>query len=248
MNRDLIQWNRAQYWDKPWNPIVGCVPVSPACAHCYANTIANRFGMGDFSKPHATSRTNPQKTGVVFCGNMTDLFGEWVSQEESVRFIGKCIPHLNPHLWLTKRVERMERAVGDEYFYVGEDLREYLGNHFFGFTAENQEMFDDRWHDWRVFRPGWENGWLSAEPLLGPISINLHMTEDRDLFKWVVVGCESGPKRRPCKMEWVEEIVHDCKVRNIPVFVKQLDIDGECVRDIEKFPPHLRIRQVPWKK
>lgn len=35
--------------------------------------------------------------------------------------------------------------------------------------------------------------------------------------------------------------------RGIPVFVKQLDIGGVCVREIEKFPENLRIRQVPWE-
>ena len=34
----------------------------------------------------------------------------------------------------------------------------------------------------------------------------------------------------------------------IPVFVKQLDLDGRCETDINKFPAHLRIRQVPWAK
>ena len=64
--------------------------------------------------------------------------------------------------------------------------------------------------------------------------------------RWLVVGCESGPKRRPCKIEWVESIVEQCRAANIPVFVKQLDIGDNCVTDINKFPAHLRIRQVPW--
>ena len=34
---------------------------------------------------------------------------------------------------------------------------------------------------------------------------------------------------------------------NIPVFVKQLDIGGKCVTDINKFPAHLQIRQIPWR-
>lgn len=33
---NLIQWPRAQYWDKAWNPIIGCKPCSPACENCYA--------------------------------------------------------------------------------------------------------------------------------------------------------------------------------------------------------------------
>jgi protein gp37 len=61
-----------------------------------------------------------------------------------------------------------------------------------------------------------------------------------------VVGCESGPNRRPCKIEWVEHIVDQCRRNHVPVFVKQLGIGGKCVTDISRFPSHLRIRQVPW--
>ena len=64
--------------------------------------------------------------------------------------------------------------------------------------------------------------------------------------KWVVVGAESGHNRRPCKIEWVESIVEQCQKYRVSVFVKQLDINGELVKNISKFPTHLQIRQVPW--
>lgn len=28
MNDGVIQWPRAEYWDRPWNPVVGCQAVS----------------------------------------------------------------------------------------------------------------------------------------------------------------------------------------------------------------------------
>lgn len=34
----------------------------------------------------------------------------------------------------------------------------------------------------------------------------------------------------------------------VPVFVKQLEINGKLVKDINKFPPELQIRQIPWKR
>lgn len=92
------------------------------------------------------------------------------------------------------------------------------------------------------------HGWLSAEPLLGPIDLRLGYVAPEDIpFEWVVVGCESGPNRRPCSKKWVRQIVHQCRALGIKVFVKQLDIDGKCVTDINKFPEDLRIRQVPWE-
>lgn len=97
--------------------------------------------------------------------------------------------------------------------------------------------------------------WLSLEPLLGPIDFREAMAVCNDIgddfrraVDWVVVGAESGPNRRPCKLEWVELIVRQCREAGVPVFVKQLEIAGKLVKDINKFPPELQIRQVPWKK
>ena len=241
----LIQWPRAKYWDKAWNPVVGCHPCSPACDNCYARAWARRFGQG--FEPHASSHVNPPlKGGVVFCGNVTDMFGTW-------RRIGAVYfdvlstifsnNQVKTWLWLTKRVGRM--AVTLER--LRENHRTMLGNHYFGFTAENQEWYDRRFVDY-VKIPAIFNGWLSAEPLLGPIDLGLddECSHESSLYQWVVVGCESGPARRPCKLEWVESIVEQCRAADVPVFVKQLDIDGKCVTDIDRFPAHLRIRQVPW--
>jgi len=65
---------------------------------------------------------------------------------------------------------------------------------------------------------------------------------------WVIIGAESGPKRRPCKLEYVYSIAEQCKEAGVLLFIKQLDIDGKLVRDIEKFPKDLRIRQMPGKE
>lgn len=61
----------------------------------------------------------------------------------------------------------------------------------------------------------------------------------------VIIGAESGPNRRPCKIEWVRDLVEQCQAADIPLFLKQLDRDGKVVKDINKFPVDLRIRQWP---
>lgn len=246
---ELIQWPRAQYWDKCWNPFIGCKPCSPACEHCYAAAWAKRFGQS--FEPHNTKQ-RPPCSGVVFCGNMTDLFGEWVPCEVSAYYITTVATnaHKATYLWLTKRVERMVEAVRDGWPQSGLKVSDFnLKTQYFGFTAENQEWYDKRFETWRADAPFGVNGWLSAEPLLGPIDLHLGYIAPEDLpFKWVATGCESGPNRRPCKIEWIESIVDQCRAREIPVFVKQLDINGKCERDITKFPKHLQIRQVPRAK
>ena len=62
---------------------------------------------------------------------------------------------------------------------------------------------------------------------------------------WVIVGGESGPKRREMKLQWVRDIVAQCQTAGVAVFVKQLHIDGKLVKDIEQFPEDLQIREYP---
>ena len=35
--------SKIEWTDATWNPIRGCTKVSPGCAHCYAETFAERF-------------------------------------------------------------------------------------------------------------------------------------------------------------------------------------------------------------
>jgi protein gp37 len=37
-DKSTIEWT-----DATWNPVTGCNKVSPGCAHCYAETFAERF-------------------------------------------------------------------------------------------------------------------------------------------------------------------------------------------------------------
>ena len=37
-DRSRIEWT-----DATWNPVRGCTKISPGCAHCYAETFAERF-------------------------------------------------------------------------------------------------------------------------------------------------------------------------------------------------------------
>lgn len=39
---------------------------------------------------------------------------------------------------------------------------------------------------------------------------------------WVIVGGESGRHARPCRIEWIRDIVRQCQAAGVPVFVKQV--------------------------
>jgi len=101
-------------------------------------------------------------------------------------------------------------------------------------SAEDQQRADERIPE-LLNIPAVVRG-LSLEPLLGPINIFKHCdwcgaeiadhdceTIDDDYkIDWVIVGGESGPKARPCNIEWVRSIKDQCAAAGVDCFVKQL--------------------------
>ena len=106
-------------------------------------------------------------------------------------------------------------------------------------TVEDQERADERISHLLVTPAAVH--FLSIEPMLGPVNILPWLYN----IDWVIVGAESGAKRRPMKLEWVRAIVDQCRMADVPVFVKQLHIDGTPVKNIEQFPEDLQIQEYP---
>lgn len=241
----IDDWGKgAKYWDNAYNPMVGCRKCSEGCVNCYAESIAMRFPElqdvnGGFM-PHSPKKDKkPPKNGVVFVGNMTDIFGDWNGNMTIYNWL-YCLSKTAINLVLTKRSEQIID------FVRWESLNDYpriedCENIWLGVTAENQKRLELRWRnltEWQGKR------WLSIEPLLEKLDLEASFCNMS--IDWVVVGAESGTNRRSCSLDWVRQIVRQCKKANVPVFVKQLDIDGKLVKEIHEFPEDLQIRQVPW--
>ena len=89
---------------------------------------------------------------------------------------------------------------------------------------------------------------VSAEPLLGPISFSsadCEWWESANQPFWVIVGCESGPGRRPMQAEWAASIADQCRSVGVPCFIKQMEVGGKVTHDVNMFPQHLRVRMFP---
>lgn len=117
---------------------------------------------------------------------------------------------------------------------------------------------------------------VSVEPLLGPVDLTRcwDREERRRLnalagrydtgaqsatgrVDWVIVGGESGPGARPCRVECVRSIVKQCQSASVPCLVKQLGanvVDGADGRvrlrdrkggDMSEWPANLRVREFP---
>jgi protein gp37 len=52
---------RSAWWDKTWDPIGGCSPISPGCANCYAAALAANYSQYGRTNPDIT----PLHPGVV---------------------------------------------------------------------------------------------------------------------------------------------------------------------------------------
>lgn len=113
-----------------------------------------------------------------------------------------------------------------------------LPNVWLGVSCEDQKTADERIPI--LLQTPSAVRWVSAEPVLGPIQITpylepviLHKSDGGKGYRagrkvlepalnWVVVGGESGPHARECRIDWIRSLVHQCREAGIPVFVKQL--------------------------
>lgn len=129
-----------------------------------------------------------------------------------------------------------------------------LPNVHIGVSVEDQERADERISD--LVRIPAAIRFLSCEPLLGPVTIGLMGTLPKDDFPnytmvwerigWVIVGSESGPRRRPMETAWARAIVDECLGARVPVFTKQIATPGHAKGgDPAHWPPGDWPRQFP---
>jgi protein gp37 len=68
-------------------------------------------------------------------------------------------------------------------------------------------------------------GWRRSQHIVEQIDVRIRTNlrcPSWGPIGWIIISCESGPKRRPCKLEWVKAIVEQCDAAGVPVFVKQI--------------------------
>lgn len=210
-DRSRIEWTEAS-----WNPVTGCTKVSPGCAHCYAETFAERF-RGVIGHPYEHGfdlQLRPERLRLpltwtrprrVFVNSMSDLFHPDVPES----FVLQAFETMRQAHWhqfqlLTKRPDRAA------------DLVAYLGpwpnNVWIGASVEYQR-WTSRVDD--LLRVPASIRFLSCEPLLGSLHLALKGVS------WVIVGGESGARARPMKPEWAMQVRDQCLEQGVPFFFKQ---------------------------
>jgi len=240
--------NSAIEWtDNTFNPWWGCIKVSPGCSNCYAERLANRYAEGTWG-PVATSRrltfgekhwAEPLKWNRdaevngkrkrVFCLSMGDVFEDHPALSPLRDRLWSLIEQTQWLDWqlLTKRPENIRAFLPDRW------LLDFPQNVWMGVSAENQEMFNMRWPilDSETHGLNVPVLFISLEPLLGPINLEIALSEDdlgdeehtwwTRMADWVIVGGESGPRSRSIQKEWVLSIRNQCVEAGVLFFFKQ---------------------------
>src|ERR1017187_805609 len=217
----MIDKSQIEWTDATWNPIRGCTKISPGCAHCYAETFAERF-RGVPGHPYEQGfdlRLVPEKLAdplkwprprMVFVNSMSDLFHNDVPEDyiqEVVRVM--LLADWHTYQVLTKRSERMRELLQTSLRHAAAAPQIW-----WGVSVENRRDGLPRVDDLRASPAA--TRFLSVEPLLedlGPLDLTgIH---------WVIAGGESGPGFRPMDGGWVTAIRNQCKAAGVPFFFKQ---------------------------
>ena len=211
-----IEWT-----DATWNPVRGCVKVSPGCKHCYAETFAERF-RGVKGHPYEQGfdlRLVPEKLTepfswrsprLVFVNSMSDLFQDGVP-DDYIDLVCKVMTTASWHTYqvLTKRSERLRNLLNGKLSFAAN-----AENIWWGVSVEDRRYGLPRIEHLRD-TPA-RTKFLSIEPLLEDLgSIDLRG------ISWVIVGGESGPGARPMEKDWVVSIREQCRESRVPFFFKQ---------------------------
>lgn len=215
---------KIEYVNETWNPITGCSPVSEGCKNCYARRMANRL-RGRFGYPedepfrvtfHPDRLKQPlkwKKPRLIFISSMGDLFHDNVKNHlEWPLSIFKVTRLANQHIYLilTKRIQNVVE-------YLRHPLSFQFGNNIWlGVTAENQKRADGRIPI--LLQIPAAVRFVSVEPCLSKINLTPYLHCG---IGWVVIGAESGPKKRYFNPKWAERIISQCEEAKIPVFYKQ---------------------------
>lgn len=141
-----------------------------------------------------------------------------------------------------KFIGRLEQEL---YFYDEIKSEFPFKNIWEGTSTENQETANERIP--LLLQTPAAVRWISAEPLLGAIdlaevnelcAVNGVDTTKSNGLDWVVVGGESGHKKRPLNADWFRQIRDYCNDAGIKFFMKQMD-------KVQEIPEDLMIRQYP---
>jgi protein gp37 len=248
--------------DHTFNPWLGCKAKGEGCRNCYAKAMWRRCGI-DARTRRATVKNTWRKilnedrkcaeAGTrqkvfpslcdpfeTFSGFFEDKDRRWGTLEECKQaFFHEMVLKTEATDWLllTKRPDGAAR-----YFLKSDG--EFTDRVWLVASAWDHSSMAHAWKYISRARPYVRYLGLSLEPLIGEVDIS----RLRDKIDWVIVGGESGPCARPCKLEWIKDVWEQCQHHGIRCFIKQMG-DASVTEDIDLWEPEATHRKwflAPW--
>ena len=264
---------KIEWADYTWNPVWGCLAGCRYCyakniAKRFAATIAEKNAIFDWEtgEDYATPNgrhveknqqeieQNLKEFKPTFLGNNFEsltlkLYTKKGKPKKTIKriFVGSMSDiAFWRHEWLQKVADEIKKHPNHTFLLLTKFPKIYKklevmmpDNVWFGVSVtQNAEL--KKIHDLYLSSGTKRKRFVSFEPLLERIDyFNMHT------LHWIIIGTMSGQKRTPAKIEWIEDLVKRAKQYYIPVFVKQIEMDGKIIKDIEQFPEELQHREFP---
>jgi protein gp37 len=242
-----IQWTEASvnFW-------IGCKKVGTECLNCYWYRDADRYGKDPILIKRTSDKTfyaalkwkEPKR---IFTCSWSDFF---IALADPWRDDAWDVIRKTPkHSWqvLTKRTERIIQCLPTDWTSGWDQV-------WLGTSVGIQKTVDIRVP--QLLSVPAVTRFLSCEPLLERLDLTAYLQTGK--IHWAIVGGESGNDTgkfgyRPCELDWIEDILNQCKRYNVPAFTKQLgtyqqkklNMSDKHGGIISEFPPQLQVRQYP---
>ncbi|WEK42940.1 MAG: DUF5131 family protein [Candidatus Sphingomonas colombiensis] len=248
-----IEWTDAtvNFW---W----GCTKVGPGCDHCYAETLASRFGtawgLGSdrrkiksavkllyrlhngaswWAADHYIGKivTSPRRR--VFIQSMSDLF----DTEVPIEWFAEAWSHIHACDRLAIQIVTKRISVIEKRLEAAGDIR-WPAHAGLMISVVNQAEADRDIPRLIALKEKLGIPWigLSMEPLLGAVALRPEWLSALD---WVIVGGESGREARPMHPDWARGLRDQCATAGVPFLFKQWG-EWEVALDRERDDPDWR--------
>ncbi len=223
MRGDLMGKTNIDWADMTANPVWGCLNT---CPFCYARKIARRFGKTEDQRSFVPtwmnrnySKAYPEKPQFVFVNSMSDIAfwkDTWI--ELTLKKINEFPQHT--YCFLTKNPECYAKFESAPM------------NCWFGITITDQaavNRFNETHWDYFWPRRNIRKLFFSVEPLLTEIKLTIYPD-------WLIIGAETGARKGRVipRQVWIKDIIDDCDIFDVPVWMKESLKDiyhGELIQD-----------------
>lgn len=261
--------DRGLWWDIGLGLVQGCTPVKdrPACDNCWSAAashmreknpnpkIADRYRGLTTSKGKFNGQIRlmwDDLNGVRYEHNKrrfhvyavwNDLFHEKVSDEEILHFFRQARGFPGHRFVLcTKRHDRARELMPGiwEEVNFGSPLPNAIGM----VTAEDQFIANEVGET--LLSTPWACRVLNVEPMLSWVVPPRR--KGLPLLDGLIIGCESGPNRRKLGEEGtsgMENTIWYCGRVGIPIFIKQIELNGKVSKNLAEWPEKLQVRELP---